>query len=103
MPWEKGIFAQIFGDEMPMPQLSVPCPSVVSEDLEAVDAVQELFAASSSGDLSTGTIFPHAISCLSDKDFSSKQADLLSRACDKWLSILILDLQASEVGRTQPY
>ena len=82
-----------------MPQLSVPCPSLSSVDLEDSDTVHDLFAASSNLDLSTGTIFPHAISCLSDQDFDSKQADLLRRACDKWLSILILDLQASEVGR----
>ena len=99
MPWEKGVFAQIFGEDLPQPQLTVPCPQLTAVDSEASDVVQDLFATAPDLDVSAGSIFPHAISCLSDKDYSCKLADLSRRACDKWLSILVLDLQASEVGR----
>ena len=99
MPWEKGVFAQIFGEDLPQPQLTVPCPQLTALDSEASDVVQDLFATAPELDVSAGSIFPHAISCFSDKDYSCKLADLSRRACDKWLSILVMDLQASEVGR----
>ena len=99
MPWEKGVFAQLFGEDLPQPQLLMPWPQLTSVDSEASDVVQDLFASAPELDVSAGSIFPHAISCLSDKDYSCKMADLSRRAGDKWLSILVMDLQASEVGR----
>ena len=99
MPWEKGVFAQLFGEDLPQPQLLMPWPQLTSVDSEASDVVQDLFAPAPDLDVSAGSIFPHAISCLSDKDYSCKMADLSRRAGDKWLSLLVMDLQASEVGR----
>ena len=87
MPWETGIFAKIFEDDVSTPQLSVPCPVLPAGNQDDASTVQEMFAASSSSDLNAGIVFPHAISCLSDKDFHNKLADMQRRACDKWLSI----------------
>ena len=99
MPWEKGIFAQIFGDELPAPQFSMPCPNLASTEIDPSRTVQDLVTAPSSTDLSFDMIFPHAISCLSDMDHQCRHLELSRRACDKWLSILAVNLEASEVGR----
>ena len=99
MPWEKGMFAKIFGDDESLPQFSVPCPHLQSVECGAVGAAQTLADLASGVQSSFDTIFPRAISCLSDKDFHDKQVDLKCKACDKWLAILALNLEDSEVGR----
>ena len=100
MPWEKGVFAQIFGDEQPSTQFTVPCPQPWKPvDDEGATAVQDLVSAAAGVDTATGPVFQRAISCLTDKDFHGKQAELLRIACDKWLTILSTNFVSSDVGR----
>ena len=63
------------------------------------DAVQDLVASASSAPSTSGPIFIHAISCMSDLDFEARQDSLRSSACSKWLSILNMCLPLSDVGR----
>ena len=99
MPWEKGVFAKIFGEEETMPQFTVPCPRLTTGIEDSADVVQDLADAASKVHSISDAVFPHAISCLTDKDFQCRQTELMHKACDKWLAILAVDLSSSEVGR----
>ena len=54
MPWEKGVFAQLFGEDLPQPQLLMPWPQLTSVDSEASDVVQDLCAPAPDLDVSAG-------------------------------------------------
>ena len=99
MPWEKGIFAKIFGEEEQMPQFTVPCPQLTTGVEDSADVVQDLADAASKVHSFSDAVFPHAISCLTDRDFQCKQTELMHKACDKWLAVLAVNLSSSEVGR----
>eukprot|EP00435_Cladocopium_sp_Y103_P063155 s1782_g24.t1 len=100
MPWEKGIFKQIFGDDTALPKFDmmwIPNKDEFSGPPE--DTAKGLAAASVLHSSGAGPIHLHAISCISDLDFDGKQSELQRVACHKWLSILQLCLSASDVGR----
>ena len=100
MPWEKGIFRQIFGDEPLQPSFDmswIPCAQVPEDVPEAT--VLELASAASRPPAAESPVYVHAIACISDHDHDSQQSKLKQSACNKWLSILVLCLTSSDVGR----
>ena len=100
MPWEKGIFRQIFGEEQLQPSLDmswIPRAEATEDVPEAT--VLELAAAASRPSASESPVYIHAIACISDHDHDAQQSKLRLSACSKWLSILVLCLHASDVGR----
>jgi hypothetical protein len=100
MPWEKGIFKQIFGEEQVQPSLEVPWFPRLEAVADTPDAtVRELAAAVNRPSVPGGPVYLHAISCISDLDHNAQQSKLKHSACNKWLSILTICLQASDVGR----
>ena len=100
MPWEKGIFKQIFGEEQAQPSFEIPWfPRLEEVDATHDATVHELAAAVDRPSLTGGPIYLHAISCISDLDHDAQQSKLRSSACNKWLSILVICLHASDVGR----
>ena len=100
MPWEKGIFKQIFGEEQLQPSLEIPWfPRTEAVDDTPDATVRELAAAVDRPSASGGPVYLHAISCISDLDHNAQQSKLKHSACNKWLSILTICLQASDVGR----
>ena len=82
-----------------MPQFTVPCPRLTTGVEDSADVVQDLADAASKVHSFSDAVFPHAISCLTDKDFQCRQTELMHKACDKWLAILAVNLSSSEVGR----
>lgn len=100
LPWEQGIFKQIFGEEHQQPSLTLPWfPRMVMPEESPEATVQELAAAASSSFGDDGSVYARAISCLTDSDFKSQQIKLRLSACNKWLSILMVCLPESDVGR----
>ena len=100
MPWEKGVFKQIFSDEplTPSPRMTWFPHLDVPED-NPDSTAQVLAAAASNRVGEDDPVYARAISCLSDADYGSQQSRLCTSACNKWLSILMICLQASDVGR----
>ncbi|CAL1169286.1 unnamed protein product [Cladocopium goreaui] len=89
---------------------SSPSPyqdAVEEEDIDALQATEdvpeatvlELAAAASRPSASESPVYIHAIACISDHDHDAQQSKLRLSACSKWLSILVLCLHASDVGR----
>ena len=100
MPWEKGVFKEIFSDDLQQPSFNMICfPRTELHEDNPEAAVQELAAAVSKPFGEDGSVYTRAISCISDSDFSAQQRRLRDSACNKWLSILMLALQSSDVGR----
>ena len=100
MPWEKGIFKQIFEEASLQPSFNMSWfPRVQAVD-DAPDAtVQELAAAANRRLVGEDPIYSRAISCISDVDHSAQLGKLQMIACNKWLSILLVCLHDSDVGR----
>lgn len=100
MPWEKGIFKQIFGDDQPQQSLNMTWFPRLNDLEDTPDStVQELAAAAFHRYEVDDPVFARAIACISDSDFGSQQSKLRFSACNKWLSILMVCLHASDVGR----
>lgn len=100
MPWEKGIFKKNFEDESFQPSFSMSWfPRAQSVDDGPDATVQELTAAANRRLCGEDPIYSHAISCISDVDHSAQQSKLQVIACNKWLSILLVCLHDSDVGR----
>lgn len=100
MPWEQGIFKEIFSDDQQQPSFNMtwfPRAELHEDNPDAT--VQELAAAVSKQFGEDSSVYARAISCISDSDFSSQQRKLRASACNKWLSILMVSLQSSDVGR----
>ena len=100
MPWEKGIFKEIFGEEHSQPALSLawfPRAEVLEDCPEAT--VHELATVADRKLQGEDPVYARAILCVSDLDHKESQAKLLQVACNKWLSILLICLHASDVGR----
>ena len=100
LPWEKGIFKQIFGEDHQPPSLTLPWfPRMVMPEESPEATVQELASAATRPFGDDSSVYARAISCISDSDFKSQQSKLRLSACNKWLSILMVCLQESDVGR----
>ena len=100
LPWEKGIFKQIFGEDHQPPSLTMPWfPRTVMPEESPEATVQELASAATRPFGDDSSVYARAISCISDSDFKSQQNKLRLSACNKWLSILMVCLQESDVGR----
>jgi hypothetical protein len=82
------------------PSLEVPWFPRFEAVADTPDAtVRELAAAVNRPSVPGGPVYLHAISCISDLDHNAQQSKLQHSACNKWLSILTICLQASDVGR----
>eukprot|EP00435_Cladocopium_sp_Y103_P006554 s3790_g2.t1 len=100
MPWEKGIFKQIFEGDSVMPKFDMNwTPGFDTDAGSSGDTATDLAAASTPVPTCSGPVHARAISCLSDLDFDSQQSSLRRSACIKWLGILNVCLSASDVGR----
>ena len=100
LPWEKGIFKQIFGEDSYQPSLTMPWfPRTAIPDESPEATVQELASAATRPFGDDSSVYARAISCISDSDFNAQQSKLRLSACNKWLSILMVCLQESDVGR----
>eukprot|EP00435_Cladocopium_sp_Y103_P046612 s3790_g13.t1 len=100
MPWEKGVFKQIFDEAPVMPKLDMDwIPGLDASADVSGDTAADLAAASTPVAVGAGPVHARAISCLSDLDFDSQQSSLRRSACIKWLGILNVCLSASDVGR----
>ena len=65
--------------------------------------VQELATAANRQLDGEDAVYARAISCVSDHDHGELQRKLQSVACNKWLSILLVSLHASDVGRNSKH
>ena len=100
MPWEKGVFKQIFGDEPLQQQFNMTWFPRLDVPEDGPDATAQALAAAAFKPFGEDDpVYARAIACLSDSDYSSQQSKLQSSACNKWLSVLMVCLQTSDVGR----
>ena len=101
MPWEVGIFRDIFSDE-PAPQPLVPVMEIsadVSFGLGAEpQAIGERFAESASA-TTADPIFASCVSCANGKLYAERRASLRDAAISKLLVVLKHRLSASVTGR----
>ena len=98
-PWEQGIHKDIFGtSEDSFSRLRVPLENFPLRDGgEAVESVRDIV--DTNKELSTGPVYLHAVSNISDQSFEDMKQGKLELAITKWLCIIQMHMLASSTGR----
>ena len=101
MPWEKGVFKQIFKKPGSNFQPVVQHPRVwVSHDPSSfAETLEELHSVNVKGPELVGAFFEHALTTVSDTSFQEQRQNLLETAVEKWFSIIRVNMLASSTGR----
>ena len=98
-PWEQGIHKDIFGaSEDSFSCLRVPLENFPLKDgNETVETVRDIV--DTNNESSTGPVYLHAVSNLSDQSFEDMKRGKLELAITKWLCIIQMHMLASSTGR----
>ena len=98
-PWEQGIHKDIFGaSEDSFSCLRVPLENFPLKDgNETVETVRGIV--DTNNESSTGPVYLHAVSNLSDQSFEDMKRGKLELAITKWLCIIQMHMLASSTGR----
>ena len=96
LPWETGVFAQIFGNAelLSLPTVCLPEPDsgLMDEVIAAVDAVE------SSKPMQLASCYDKAVRNVQDMEYFENKHRLLELACGQWLKMLACDWSATGVG-----
>ena len=101
MPWEVGIFREIFSDE-PAPQQLVPAMEISADCPFNFGVEPQIVAervAETANCSSAHPIFASCVSCTDGKIYAERRADLKSAAVSKLIVVLKHHLPASVTGR----
>ena len=99
LPWEQGVFGQIFQGAVPLPQL--PKAEPVLDDVRNDDSATpaEVLRTIASGSSKGRALFEKSIKNMPDKSYDQKRQDTFDEACRKWSLLLRLNPLASSAGR----
>ena len=98
LPWEQGVFGQIFQGTFPIPQLP-KCEPVLDEVRNTGAATPaEVLQTIARGSGKGRAMFERSIKNLPDKTYDQKKLDVFKEACRKWSLLLRLNPLASSAG-----
>ena len=96
LPWETGVFAEIFGGDS---MLSLPVNHFPEPDSELMDRVitATTVQAEAAG-VHTGSCFDKAVRSVKDLEYFENKSRQLELACGQWLELLSCEWHSSGVG-----